>query len=281
MRVKFTEAALRYAGELGWPVFPIAHGSKVPAIKGGAGVKDATVDADQIRAWGRAYPNANIAIACGKPSGIVVVDVDPRNGGDASIRVLAAKGYAFPPTPRARTGNKGWHLVLRHPPIGSPEISNSKGKLGPGIEVKSSAGYVLVAPSWTRKSDDGPGGHYTWEASPFDLAIPRMPLWLTTILAPPPARPRSAFTTGARGGNLEGPVACVARTPNGSRNNVLFWASCRAGELVAENLISEQSAIARLTDAANAAGLTGDDAPKAQRTIQSGLRTGRNDGGRL
>jgi hypothetical protein len=33
MRVEFTEAALRYAGDLGWPVFPIAHGAKVPAIR--------------------------------------------------------------------------------------------------------------------------------------------------------------------------------------------------------------------------------------------------------
>jgi hypothetical protein len=271
MSVDFTEAALRYAGQLGWPVFPIAHGAKVPAIKGGAGVKDATADADQIRAWGRAYPDANLGIACGKPSGIVVVDVDPRHGGDASIRVLAAKGRAFPPTPRARTGNKGWHLVLRHPPIGTSEIGNSKGRLGRGIEVKSTGGYVLVAPSWTRKSDDGPGGRYTWEVSPFDAPVLRLPLWMITMLTPAPA-PRLTFAPKLDGSDIEPLARFVASSTQGERNNRLYWAACRARELIERRVISEATAIQRLSQAAAAAGLRGQDAPGALRTIMSGIK---------
>ena len=43
----------------------------------------------------------------------MVLDIDPRNGGDASIRALAAKGHPFPKSPRQRTGNGGFHLIYR------------------------------------------------------------------------------------------------------------------------------------------------------------------------
>jgi hypothetical protein len=110
-------------------------------------------------------------------SGIVVIDMDPRNGGNESLQALAAKGRVMPAGPRVRTGNGGAHHFFRF----DPRITSSKNKLGAGIDVKSAGGYVVAAPSWTRKSDDGPGGHYVWEVSPFEVAIPRMPLWPTTI----------------------------------------------------------------------------------------------------
>ena len=263
MRVEFSEGALRYAGELGWKVFPLAAGWKVPAIKGGGGCNDASCDADQIRAWGRAYPNANIGVACGEASRIAVVDVDPRHGGDASIRLLAAKGRAFPQLPRARTGNGGWHLLLQH----HERVTNSKNKLGSGIDVKSTGGYVVAAPSWTRKSDDGPGGSYRWEVSPFDVAPPRMPIWMTAMLAPT-ERPRSAFTPELGGGDIEPLARFVAGSPRGERNNRLYWAACRTRDLVATGMVSEASSIQRLMMAAAACGLVG---PEALRTIRSGL----------
>ena len=116
--VDFTAGALPYAEQLGWKVLLLAPGSKLPFVSkedGGNGVHDATSDPDQIRAWGKLCPNGNIGIACGEASGIVVVDVDPRNGGDVSIRALAAKGHPFPQAPRQRTGNGGFHLALSPP----------------------------------------------------------------------------------------------------------------------------------------------------------------------
>src|SRR5690606_11868268 len=79
MRVDFLSVALRYA-ERGWHVFPLGANSKLPAIKGGHGVKDATTDECQIREWAKSVPHANVGLACGKPSGLFVVDIDPRNG---------------------------------------------------------------------------------------------------------------------------------------------------------------------------------------------------------
>src|SRR6516225_2394365 len=48
------------------------------------GLKDATTDPAVIRAWWAEWPHANGAIDCGR-SGLFVVDVDPRNGGDVTF----------------------------------------------------------------------------------------------------------------------------------------------------------------------------------------------------
>jgi len=271
MKVDFAMGALAYAERLGWKVLPLAAGWKLPAIPkaaGGNGVWDASADPEQIRSWGRIYPNANIAVACGAGSGFIAVDVDPRNGGDKTLAALAAKGRVLPTGgPRQRTGNGGWHFLFK----ADPRIAGSKGKLGPGIEIKSTGGYILVAPSWTRKSDDGPGGSYMWEASPFDVPLPRMPLWLTTMLVPPPAT-KQAFVRDANADDLEPLAHFVASSVKGERNDRLFWAACRARELVGRRVISEATAIRRLTQAAAAAGLHGPDGPGALRTIMSGLK---------
>jgi hypothetical protein len=267
MRVDFVAPALPYAERLGWKVLLLGPGSKLPFFskeKGGSGVHDATSNPDQIRAWGRICPDGNIGIACGEASGIVAVDIDPRNGGEVSIRALAAKGNPFPKAPRQRTGNGGYHLLYRH----QPGIGNSKGRLGPGIDVKSTGGYILVAPSWTRPSPDGPGGPYRWEASPFDVAVPRMPIWMTTMLCPPP-RPTPAYLPDLNGGDVEPLARFVASSTKGQRNDRLHWAACRAGELAARGQVSPQSAGRRLVAAAAAAGYVG---PEVARTIDSGFQ---------
>ena len=73
------EAALTYAS-WGWHVLPVVPNGKVPATQ--HGVKDATTDPEQIARWWAQNPDFNIGIAAGERSGIVVFDVDPRNGGE-------------------------------------------------------------------------------------------------------------------------------------------------------------------------------------------------------
>jgi hypothetical protein len=209
-------------------------------------------------------PQRHIAVACGEASGIVVLDVDPRHGGDISIRALAAKGHAFPRAPRQRTGNGGYHLIYRH----QPGIRSSAGRLGPGIDVKSNSGSAVLAPSWTAKSDNGPGGPYVWEVSPFDVAVPRMPLWMAQMLCPPP-RPRPALTPEVKDGDLGHLLRFVAASSKGERNARLHWAASRAGEMAARRQISAQSAGHRLVIAAAVSGYVG---PEVSRTIDSAFR---------
>ncbi len=261
----FERAALAYA-ELGWAVFPLAENTKVPAISkwcGGKGVYDATTDATVIRTWAKQYPHANVGVACGQVSGMVVIDVDPRNGGHVALAELAAKGRAFPPGPRARTVNGGQHIFLKFDPV----ITGGQHRLGRGIDVKASGGYVVLAPSQVIRTD-GSRGTYEWLTDPHTAALPRPPLWLTTMFKPKPA-PRANDQPTA--GNLASIARFVSGRTEGERNRSLYWAACRAGEMKAKGIISERAAIAALMQAATHAGLRG---PEIMRTIASGLEKG-------
>lgn len=259
MRVDFLSAALCYAG-MGWPVFPLGANSKMPAIKGGHGVKDASTDEAQIRDWAKSFPYANIGLACGKPSGFFVIDVDPRNGGDSSISALTAKGFSFPPCPAARTGGGGTHLFFRL----DPRIGNSKNKLGAGIDVKSTGGYVVAAPSRVPAKDGG-DGCYQWVRKG-NLMAP--PAWLIGKLLPPPPRPMRQSTGVAPTGDVQGLLRFIETSPQGERNERLYWSACRAGEMVRANKVSKDGARRLLIASATAVGLP---APEAAKTVESGL----------
>ena len=117
------------------------------------GFKDATTDPDQIRKWWEMWPEANLAIATGDP--VVVLDVDPRHGGDESFRDLEQEHGKLPVTVVVKTGGGGWHHWFR-PPDGI-EIRNSEGVVGPGLDVRGVGGYALVPPSLHAS-----GSRYTW-----------------------------------------------------------------------------------------------------------------------
>jgi hypothetical protein len=139
------------------------------------GVKDADVTDEIIRAWWTNHPKANIGIATGAKSGIVVLDVDPRHGGKESMLALKNQFGRLPDGPRVHTGGGGVHLYFSHPG------SALKNKVGvfPGVDVRADGGYVL-APGSNHKS----GGEYRWkpECKPTDLALPALPAWLLDSL---------------------------------------------------------------------------------------------------
>src|SRR5215212_9797355 len=73
-------AALEYAAA-GWEVFPgwwAVPRAKSPITKHGH--LEATTDPDQIKAWWGRWPIAMIGVRV--PDSCIVLDVDPRNGGD-------------------------------------------------------------------------------------------------------------------------------------------------------------------------------------------------------
>ena len=133
--------ALHYAAR-GWPVFPLA--GKVPAIpreRGGRGCHDATLDLTRIEEWWREYPDANIGIATGRRSGLLVVDVDPRHNAKWLDSLHALE---LPPTFTVKTWSGGWHLYFRF--SGDERISIGTDLL-PGIDWRGNGGYVVGAGS--------------------------------------------------------------------------------------------------------------------------------------
>jgi hypothetical protein len=80
------DAALAYA-EGGWSVVPARVTGK-RALVPWKPWQEAAADPEQLRAWWRRWPRANLAVVTGRISGIVVVDVDPRHGGDQTLAQL-------------------------------------------------------------------------------------------------------------------------------------------------------------------------------------------------
>ena len=64
---------------------------------------------------------------------MVVIDVDPRDGGMETLRRLQAEHGLLPPTRLHATGGGGYHYVLRNPE-GVKEMPSRT--IGPGVEVK-------------------------------------------------------------------------------------------------------------------------------------------------
>ena len=147
-------AALDYAAR-GVPVFPLVPRGKTPLTP--HGFKDATKDLAQIEAWWTQHPNANIGMPTGSVSGLDVIDVDPRNGGDASLAALTG----LPETPCTLTGGGGIHLFLAH----DPTVKHHAQGLGDGIDVQSTGGYVVLPPSI----------HPSGEAYRFEALSPEFP----------------------------------------------------------------------------------------------------------
>lgn len=163
---KLGRAACAYAEAFNWAVFPLKPRDKTPITSNG--FKDATTDRAIIERWWKRTPNANVGMACGDPSGgVFAIDVDPRNDGDWSWATLCAEHPLLPDTPTAVTGGGGQHVLFWGPARCSVLV--------PGVDVKGSGGYIVLAPSIHPS-----GGHYEWDAvaRPDELAIAEAPGWL-------------------------------------------------------------------------------------------------------
>ena len=177
--------ALRYAG-LGWSVLPVAPGDKVPAVRGGRGVYDATRNPAQVRHLWTRWPRNNIGIAGGLPSGLLVLDVDPRNGGDETLGALERRFGRLPLSPRVLTPGGGQHLYFRHP----DEFLRTRATLGDGLDVKGNGGFVVAPPSIHPN-----GARYVWDvgALPSETPVSDPPGWLLELLTKGKAAPPRAL----------------------------------------------------------------------------------------
>ena len=116
-----------------------------------------------VRNWWRRWPEASVIVLTGRLSGLLVVDIDPRSGGDENVHDLH-----LPETVTTLTGGGGEHYWFEYP--ASTEISIGANAL-PGIDWQPTdrdaaalAGLALSAA--------GAAGLTTTEA-PIVRALPR------------------------------------------------------------------------------------------------------------
>lgn len=232
-------AALAYA-EHGWSIIPAAIADK-RALVGWRRWQQAAPDPEQLRVWWRRRPRANPAVVTGHLSGVVVVDVDPRAGGNRALAELEQRHGDLPWSAVVETPSGGVHVYLRHP---GGRIANSGSRIGLGVDVRGDGGIALLPPS--RRPD----GQYRWAVGGPATAPPMPPAWVELLRPVPPGEavpatrtaPRAAEKPGVGSGHpgryqqaarLAGVLRALHQAPEGRRNSTLYWAACRLAEMVA------------------------------------------------
>lgn len=240
-----------------WSVFPLR--GKVP-LPGTRGHLDARIG----------YPipdGANIGIDCAA-SGLVVVDIDPRNGGYESWgRIVAENGK--PSTPLASwTGGGGIHLIFR------ASGSRYRKSIGNGLDLKH-RGYIVLPPSVHPS-----GAAYRWAA--FGEAPP-MPPWLdgmARIAAPAfaPDAPRLVreqwggdHTTPYGRAILDRQCARITGASPGAYNDTICSVVFSVWQWVAGNEISHDDALMAVMLACER---TGNNNHKTANVIERASRAG-------
>jgi hypothetical protein len=172
-----TLAAARSYAARGWSVIPIEARGKRPLVAW-TEFQQRRAEPDEIDAWFRRWPEANVGIVTGQVSGLVVVDVDAPHGGLESLASLEREFGRLPDTVAAVTGGGGRHLYFDH----RREALRNRAGLRPGIDLRADGGCVVAPPSVHPS-----GRRYAWEPghAPDEIALAALPPWFVDLLRHP------------------------------------------------------------------------------------------------
>jgi hypothetical protein len=193
-QMPLVDKALELAA-LGYKVFPLAPGEKVP-FAGSRGANDATTDPQQIRQWWSNNPLANIGIAT---DGLLVIDCDPEDGGPNQWELKNHDRLSTAPSTKTPRGRHYFFAVSGVRP------KSSVGQIAPHVDIKAGAGSYVVAPG----SFVNDNLYYSETALPLRTELALAPAWLIEITL---ATTRLCAAAASENGVI----------PEGSRNNTLF-----------------------------------------------------------
>lgn len=180
------------------------------------GVYGATADAEWLDSIYKSHPNANVAIAAGRASGIVLLDLDTQESIDAVRKV------GIPVTWKFLTG-KGEQHAFKYPILREEFQVQNAVQLAPGIDIRSDGGYSVVPPS-----NHYSGKTYQWIHHPEGTRLAEIPKWLMDQLI---IKNRSSSSSPKADGHAE-------IQTEGGRNDYLFkvGTSLRANSLSGEEI---------------------------------------------
>lgn len=186
--------------KLGWRLHPLLSKNKIPLLDGW--VKLATSDVDKLDKWEMLYPGCNWGVATGSGSGVIVVDVDAKNGGIETWQKLISD-HGDPGTCEVRTGGGGYHFYFST----TKRIRNSTGAIGKGIDVRGEHGQAVIPPSIHSN-----GTAYSWVVAPWHKVPVPLPDWLELLIF-----------SASSSSNIEGEFTDVGAvlTP-GNRNQSIY-----------------------------------------------------------
>ncbi len=207
-------AAARAYLARGWSVVPVEPRGKRPVVPWAEFQRRLPTE-DELEAWFRHRGNSNLAIVTGAVSGLVVLDVDPRHGGEQSLAALEAEHGGLPVTVEATTGGGGRHCYFSHP----GGLVPNRIAIASGIDLRGDGG-VAVAPPSLHPS----GRRYAWVPgrSPDEVPLAAVPPWLLRLVLPagprtghPIAHWRTLVREGVEEGQRNNTIASLA--------GHLFW----------------------------------------------------------
>ena len=154
--------------DMGLRIHPLSTKNKIPLLD--EWTRKASADQEMINKWSKKFKDCNWGIATGLESGVFVVDIDPKNGGDRTWASMM-NGNKVPKTPEVVTGTHGTHLYFLYPT--SIVVSNSS--IGKGIDIRGEGGNIVAPPSIHPN-----GNKYTWAKgrTPDKVHIAKAPAWL-------------------------------------------------------------------------------------------------------
>jgi hypothetical protein len=225
----------------GLPVFPCRADNKAPLTANG--FLDARTGFDIVQGWFTKWPDALIGV----PTGIKFVVLDL----DLTKHVEAQKWYSEAKLPLTRTHatrSGGRHLLFKP----NDAVRNTASKICRGVDTRGMGGYII----W-------------WPAEGLEVlhggVLAPVPDWLLQIIRPPEQpRIKSDFSFCGTTSGLRALCVRVLNSCQGERNNVLYWAACRACDEGGDGF-----AQAMLLEAGTRAGLSNTE---AERTIRSGFK---------
>ena len=161
---------------------------------------------------------------------------------------MEAEHGKLPQTVEVKTGGGGRHLYFKFPE--GTKIKNSSNVLGPGLDIKSTGGYVIAPPSI--HPDTGQPYAWEWSGDPEEVPIALLPDWLLRRLSESQTRETSVTGGGDSDnakGALEAACAAIRDAAFGEQENALNIQCLKIGRAVARGAYRFDHALAHLRHA--------------------------------
>jgi len=248
------------------PIFP-CRADKRPTTP--RGFKDASADPKAIARLWSLYPGPLIGVATGAISGIDVIDIDLRRGGDSWFHENHDR---LPKTRTHETPSGGWHLIFKH----LPGLKTSTDRIAPGVEVRANGPHIIWHPAHA--------GRVICDAAPaeFPIWVAELGGWNTSggvgvttepndFSFDPPTAYQINYAKRALGN------ACyeLRQCGEGRRNHLLNVLADKMGRLIVCGWISRERVEDYLLKCCEANGLLDDDGVgRCRATLASGINAG-------
>ncbi|MSR15329.1 MAG: hypothetical protein EXR86_12355 [Gammaproteobacteria bacterium] len=209
MANEMMKAALAYENQ-GYSVIPLVPRGKIPLIPSWVQYQITRATREEIGAWWRLWPEANLGIVTGDISGICVIDCDSPEAATAikpTLGDMADVGVAA-------TG-KGFHLYYAH----TVKLGNRAG-VKPQVDFRGDGGYVVAPPSI-----HATGKVYEW-VKPINGHLRELPPEFVRAMTAPALRLVQSPAEGFAKPKFD-TAGALAGLPVGQRDEGIFKLACK------------------------------------------------------